>query len=99
MENVAGVMVEVGSAPKVLEASFLADREVVWRQLCHMARQRKGSDLEAARRWAQAQHNNLFGGFARHPFETTDPLQPSHELERKIKSLTIRWAKGKARAA
>lgn len=100
VEVKAGVMVEVGG--KKVEATgkyeFLKDRESVWRQLVALGLQRKGGDTEAARRFAQAQHRNIFGDFARRVFENTEPMTPTPELVGLVKHNIIRWAKGRARA-
>lgn len=98
VETVAGEMVLVGS--KMVEAvgkyAYLARRGDVWRQLVHLAAQRKPDDIDAAQRWAQAKYHSIYGEFARRRVETTDPMPPSPELVNKIRSDNIRWAKRRA---
>lgn len=95
VENVAGEMVLI--AGKRVEASgkyaYLADRVAVWHQLAWMGLHKKGDDIAAAQRWAQAKYHAIYGDFARRKVNALDAKIPCEELQRKIQSDNIRWAK------
>lgn len=101
VEEVAGTMVMIGSkqVPATGKHAFLAQRDDVWRQLVQLGLERKKGDIDAARRFAQAQYRNLFGGFARRTVENTEPMPACYELRNLVQSNIIRWAKSKQRIA
>ena len=90
-------MVVVGGKEIVASGkyAFLVDRERMLRELAGLSLERKGGDVEAARRFTQAQYRNIYGAFARCNFENVDPLPPSPELRRLVQANVIRWAKSK----
>ena len=92
-----GTMVVVGGKEIVASGkyAFLVDRERMLRELAGLSLERKGGDVEAARRFTQAQYRNIYGAFARCNFENVDPLPPSPELRRLVQANVIRWAKSK----
>lgn len=100
VETLPGQMVLIGgkSVPAAGKHAFLADRDAVWRQLVALARERKGDDLSAAQRFAQAQYRNIYGEFARRRIETTEPIEPSREVANLVRSNVIRWAKSRLAA-
>lgn len=53
---------------------------------------------DAARRMAQALYRDMTGEFARVNWENVAPVTPSAEVRNRIRSLQIRFAKGRARA-
>lgn len=101
IEEMAGGMVLVGT--KYVEATgkygFLADRNAIWGQLVHLGLVRKKGDVEAARRFAQAQYRNIYGGFARRTIENTISELACPELVSLVQHNIIRWAKSKERVA
>lgn len=104
VENLPGRMVALGAtrsppaqptAPAgAAQKEFLSDRARVWRQLAHLAIARKGGDMAAAQRFAQAQYRNIYGDFARGRVETTTTEPASIELQKLVRHNIIRWAKG-----
>lgn len=100
VEVEAGVMVSIDGKPMpaVGKHQFLADKHVVWRQLAQLALDRKGGDVAAAQKFAQAQYRNLYGEFARRQVETTDPMECPPALERLVRHNIIRWAKSRQAA-
>jgi len=100
VEVEAGVMVTVGGKqqPAVGKLEYLGDREAVWRMLTDMALERKGSDIEAAQKFAQAQYRNIYGEFARRRVDNTIPMPCSMALHTLVQSSIIRWAKSRAMA-
>lgn len=93
-EAVPGEMVLVGGRqqPAVGKHAFLADAARVRAQLWALALNRKGGDVEAARRFAQAQHRNLYGRFYSADFAHLTPESPSAELDGLVRHHLIRWA-------
>lgn len=100
VENVAGVMEAVGhgaESAKDKTPNYLADKAAVWRQLCSIAHERKKEDHEAARRFAQRQHMDLFGHFSRVPYSPEIGEPASDELRGKVTSNIIRFSKAQGR--
>lgn len=101
VEEKAGGMVLVGT--KCIEPTgkhaFLAKRDDVWRQLVYLGLRRKRGDVDAARRFAQAQYRSIYGGFAHRTFDSTEPMPAGRELVGLIQHNIIRWAKSKQTAA
>jgi DNA repair protein RadD len=95
IEAVPGQMVEVHGqrpTPTNVPPQF-ADKERVWREIVGLAIERKGGDMEAAQRFAQAQYRNLYGEFRRGSIDKTEPLIPSIAVRNKVMSQIIAWAK------
>lgn len=101
VEVASGSMVVVGGkeVPAIGKHAFLADREDVWRQFVALGLERKGGDIEGARRFAQAQYRNCYGVFARRDIGNTVPLEPSPLVRKYVQSQIIRWAKSQQRRA
>lgn len=77
---------------------WLSDRPAIWRQIVGYALEQKGGDIARAEKWALAQYKNLYDAWpARGSFHTVAPMEPSPQLVRKIRSLTIAYFKGKAK--
>lgn len=87
VENVPGTMVLVGS--KMVAAagrySFLADRDAVWRQISKIALDRKGADLAAAQKVAQAKYWSIYGEPAKRRIDPLAVQDPCIELINRIK--------------
>lgn len=98
MIEVAGELHEIDLKKKAVPA-WLADRELVWRQICHEGLRRKKGDFDTAERWAKAQYRSLFDAWPRYAMRNITPEEPSYELSRKLQSMMIRYAKSKSRAA
>lgn len=95
-----GVMEAVKDAPAKSQKEIeLANQAAVWRQLCHMATARRPGDFEAARRFAQAMHKNLYGDFSRVTYSPVTDAPPSEWLQGQVKHFTIRNAYKRKRAA
>ena len=47
--------------------------------LCSMAQERNKNEI-TGQKWCQAQHRNLYGGFARRIFKNTTILEPDASL-------------------
>lgn len=71
----------------------LADREAVWRQLCHHALERKQGDFEAAEKFAKAQYRNLYNAWPRRAMRNVEPEPPHPALLRKIQQQLIAWSR------
>ncbi len=100
VEAAAGVMVNVaGREVPLSKHPALARRDDVWQQLVSLGLERKHGDLDAARRFAQAQYRNFFGGFARRDVNNTAPMECAPELRKLVQANIIRWAKSQQRAA
>lgn len=93
IENGAMVMVGGKEVPANGKYACLANREQAWAQLVQLGLERKHGDIEAARRFAQAQYRSFFGGFARRDINNTIPMPPSEDLRRLVTSRVIAWAK------
>ncbi len=95
VETIPGELVLIAGKqiPATGKYEFLADKERVWRELTAMAIARKGANLEAAQKFAQAQYRNIYGDFARRRVDTTEPLQTSVAVANLVRSNIIRWAK------
>jgi superfamily II DNA or RNA helicase len=101
VEELPGEMILIGSrqAPAVGKHAYLARKDDIWRQLCQMARERKGGDSEAARRFAQAQYASIYGNPARRIFENTEPMPPTVELRGLVQHNLIRFSRSRAKVA
>lgn len=99
VEVASGSLVAVGASEAPTKHAFLASREDVWRQFVALGLERKGGDLEGARRFAQAQYRNCYGVFARRDIGNTVPLEPSPLVRKYVQSQIIRWAKSQQRRA
>ena len=95
VENVAGTMVLVGGKMVKAEGkkSFLARKDDVWAQLCWLARERKGDDADAARKFAQKQYHSIYGEFAHRRYDNTTPAPAGIELARLVQSNIIKYYK------
>ncbi|HXY21609.1 MAG TPA: helicase-related protein [Burkholderiaceae bacterium] len=100
-EAAPGQMILIGGrqVPATGKHAFLEFKEEVWSQLCYLARERKGDNPEAGRKFAQAQYLAIYGSFARRIFENTDPVEPSVELRSLVQHNLIRYSKGRAKFA
>ncbi len=100
VETVAGTMILVNGKPTEATGkhAWMANREAVWRQLAAMAVDKKGGDIAAAQRWAQAKFNSFYGEFARRRIETTEAMSPCSELLSRIRADNIRFVKGRQRS-
>lgn len=101
IETAPGRMVLINGSEKPASGkyAFLQDESMVWRQLAGYALERKNGDIEAAQRFAQAQYRNIYGKFAHGKVESTEPVDPSPELQRLVRANLIRWANSRARRA
>jgi superfamily II DNA or RNA helicase len=96
IEHLPGEMRELSlKEKKKQQPSWLQDKELVWRQICHYSIRRKNGDLVAAEKFAKAQYQNLYGTWPRHSMRNIEPVPPSLELVGKIKSNLIRYFKRK----
>lgn len=97
VETAPGLMVLINGSPKAALGRYdcLADPALVWRQLAHLALERKGGDVEAAQRFAQAQYRNIYGEFARARVDQVKLVEPGEELKGLVQSQIIRWARSK----
>lgn len=81
----------------------LADAAAIWRQLCGLAREKKGDDHDAARRFAQRNHMDLYGRFSRVPYSEGIAEPPSEWLRDHIRKRAayhaIRKAHGETKRA
>lgn len=95
-----GVMEAVKAEPAKSQKEIeLSKPAAVWNQLCHMATSRKPDDPDAARKFAQAMHKNLYGEFSRVPYTQVHDAPPSDWLQRQVKHFTIKNAYRRKRAA
>lgn len=91
-----GVMTEIDPRAKPRIKEYLdRPRNVVWGEICRVAVDRKGDDIEAARRFAMAQYKTFFDEFPPYHF----PFEPAnacdYRLESHIRANLIRYAKSK----
>ena len=68
-------------------------------QIAHYVIHTRGREGEAARRMAQALYKDITGDFARAAWENVKPVAPTPEVQNKIRSLQIRFAKRRAAEA
>lgn len=78
---------------KTKKDEWLSDKETIWRQIVGYALESKGGDIVRAEKWALAQYRNLYNTWPRHAMRNIEPEQPSPQLVRKIKQLTIQYFK------
>lgn len=104
VETQNGKLVELGGdrAKKQLP-EYLRDRESVWRQIAALAIEATNGDMERAQRRAQAQFKDLYGDWHYGKVANTKPLEPSVQLQMKVRSLQrkfhkIRQAKDRMRS-
>ncbi len=100
VEVESGVMVSIDGQPKPAAGKyeFLGDKRSVWRQLASLALERKGDDLEAAQRFAQAQYRNIYGEFARAKVERTTAEPAAAKLRSLVQHNIIRWSRSRVAA-
>ena len=100
VEVEAGVMVSIDGQPKPATGKyeFLGDKGSVWRQLASLALERKGDDLEAAQRFAQAQYRSIYGEFARAKVERTNAEPVAPKLRGLVQHNIIRWSRSRVPA-
>lgn len=80
--NVAGELHEIDMKKK--EPAWLADRDLVWRQLAHEGLNRKDGDMIPALKWARAQYHNIYKQWPEGTLAV--PYAPiSFELDRKVR--------------
>lgn len=95
IEHRPGEMVELNlkGGKKKETAEWLQDKETVARQIWGYALERKGEDLTAARKFANAQFKNIYDEWPYRKIDSLEPLDPPLVLVNRIKSNLIRWAK------
>lgn len=71
-------------------------RRQLWPQIAFYAVESCGGDMERAQRKAQAIYHDITGQFCKARVETTERMPPSREVQNKIRSNFIRWARGRA---
>jgi superfamily II DNA or RNA helicase len=76
--------------------SWASDRDAVWRQLCHLALEKKRGDQEAAKKFALAQYRNIYLAWPRAEFNVLNIEPPDPRLVSKVKSQLIAWANRRA---
>ena len=98
VETLPGAMVFIDGQPKPAtgQRAFLADKNEVWQQLVYLGLERKGGDLDDARRFAQRQFKTIYGDFARRNIGSTTPMAITPELHGLVKHNLIKWARGRA---
>ena len=101
IEHLPGEMRELSLNGKKAKPTpdWLADKELVWRQICFHALERKQGNKEAAERFAKAAYRNIYEAWPRHAMRNIEPCQPPLELVSRIKANLIRWAHRRNKAA
>lgn len=96
IENVPGTVSEY-SAKMVQKVgpAWMDDRAQVWKEICGLAIRRKNGDMELAAKFANAQYKNMYKEWPTKRFDNTTPLAPSSQVEGKVRSQLIAWAKSK----
>jgi DNA repair protein RadD len=97
VREVGGELHEVtGNGKSTKQPDWALDRDAVWRQLSHLALERKKGDETAARKFALAQYRNLYRAWPTSEFSTTNVEPPDPRLVSKVKSQLIAWANRRA---
>lgn len=92
--EVPGQMFEVNGKP--VKAHLQRPRSELWREICHVAIERKKGDVEAAAKFAKAQYKNFFDVWPPFPFEPSESVDP--RLKSHITANVIRYAKARKSA-
>ena len=95
IDHEPGELVDV-DLKKSKRDEWLSDKETIWRQIVGHAIESKGGDLARAEKWALAQYRNLYGTWPRYAMRNIEPTEPTPQLVRKVKSMTIAYFKGRA---
>lgn len=74
---------------------WLSDKQIIWRQIVGYALATKPP--EKAEKWALAQYRNLYDQWPKHAMRNVEPMDPSPKLVGKLRSMMIRYFKGKAK--
>lgn len=90
--HVPGELTEVGKG-RAKDASWLADKAQVQREIWGYSLARKKGDLDAATRFANAQYRNIYNEWPHRAFRNIEPSAPSHEVERKIRANLVKFFK------
>lgn len=99
VEQLPGKLHEFNPKPKKAEPPpplWQGDPSRAWMQICGSAMQRKKGDVVAARKWALGQYKSLFDKWPNEPFNPAAPPHIDMDLQARITSNTIRWAKSRA---
>jgi hypothetical protein len=82
-----------GKSPGTQLDAILADRDLVWCQICFHALERKQGDINAAEPFAKAQYRNLYNAWPRHSMRSIEPVPAHPSLLRKIQQQIIAWSR------
>lgn len=98
VENMPGQLVPVEDKrkPEPPMPTWQGNPSRTWNQLCGMAMQRKKGDVQLARKWALGQYKGLFDKWPTEPFNPAASPHVDIDLNARIVSNTIRWAKSRA---
>lgn len=97
VETISGSLFEVSLKGKTkAEPEWLRDRTIVWKQLAYMGMERKSNDPIAAKKFALAQYQNIYGEWPSRSATMDQMLPPSYELSRRVQSNLIRYFKRRA---
>jgi superfamily II DNA or RNA helicase len=98
VEIVPGKMIQINgkSVPATGEYAYLANPSEVWRQLAHIALEKKSPDIAAAQRWAIGHYKDLYGRWPVGHVSKAQTLEPTEKLLSKLHSIRIRNAHRKA---
>ena len=93
-ETVPGRMERIDGSPRTLP-EWAADHEWVWQQVSALALQRKGGDMDAARKTASGYWKGIFGSWPRWGKDLAPADYVDDRVERRVRAGLIKWAKGR----
>ena len=92
VQHVPGTLRELIAAGG--QYKHILDREI-WPMVCGYARERRGGG-EPAKKYALAIYRDMTGAFPNGKwFDSTEPVEPTHEVRSRIRAAQIRYAKGR----
>ena len=71
----------------------------LWPMVCHYAHEKRGMNIESARKMALALYREMTGAWPIGSYEHTVPVRPIPDVLNRIRSMQIRFAKRKKKAA
>lgn len=91
VHNHEGRLSELDMKRRKLKANeWMADKRLVWRELCCIANELKNGDKFSAEKFALAQYRNLYGVWPQNSYSVDHSVKPRKEVRNKVRSMM--WA-------
>lgn len=90
VEEAAGALIEVGNN-KLKKSDWLADKNLVWRELCCIADEIKNGKRFEAEKMALAHYRSIYGVWPSRKFDVQADMRVRKETRNKVRSLIIAY--------